>query len=191
MNQDFWDLIKKGNESAFSQLYNEYSEMLYGYGMKICGNEELVTESIQGLFVYIFEKRERLSRPDSIKAYLCSSLKRILIKESAKAFSNRNLSMEELNEHKYDFKLTLDIESSLIKVEQEQRYLQKLQKALDSLSPRQREVIYLRYYKSCSNDDVAEILGLDNQIVRNLAYHAIKRMREIANYKGVFSSFLY
>ena len=191
MNQDFWDLIKKGNESAFSQLYNEYSEMLYGYGMKICGNEELVTESIQSLFVYIFEKRERLSRPESIKAYLCSSLKRIMIRDSAKAFLNRNLSMEELDKNKYDFKLTLDIESSLIKGELEQSQLQKLQTALASLSPRQREVVYLKYYRSCNNDDVAEILGLNNQIVRNLVYHAIKRMREIANYKGVFSSFLY
>lgn len=190
MNQDFWDLIKKGNDLAFSQLYNQYAEMLYAYGIKIIGNEELVSESIQSLFVYIFEKRERLSRPDSVKAYLCSSLKRILIRESSKMHSSKFLSMEDVDENRYDFKLTLDIESTLIKGEHEQAYLHKLQSALDSLSPRQREVIYLKYYKSCSNDEVAEILSIDNQIVRNLAYHAIKRMREIANYRGVFLSSL-
>ncbi len=190
MNQDFWDLIKKGNESAFSQLYNQYSDMLYGYGMKIIYNDDLVTECIQKLFVYIFEKRAGLSRPESIKAYLCSSLKRILIREYGRNNSYKICSLEDLDEKRYDFKLSLDIESTLIKGEHEKVYLQQLQSALDSLSPRQREVIFLKYYKSCSNDEVSEILGLDNQIIRNLAYQAIKRMKEIANFKGDFVSSL-
>ena len=34
MNTTFWEKIQQGDEEAFRQLYNEYSDLLYGYGMK-------------------------------------------------------------------------------------------------------------------------------------------------------------
>ena len=32
MNTTFWEKIQQGDEEAFRQLYNEYSDLLYGYG---------------------------------------------------------------------------------------------------------------------------------------------------------------
>ena len=61
MNTTFWEKIQQGDEEAFRQLYSEYSDLLYGYGMKIVGDDDLVTESIQSLFVYLYEKRQSLS----------------------------------------------------------------------------------------------------------------------------------
>ena len=81
MNTTFWEKIQQGDEEAFRQLYNEYSDLLYGYGMKIAGDDNLVTESIQSLFVYLYEKRQSCSEPQSISAYLCVALKRMLLNE--------------------------------------------------------------------------------------------------------------
>ena len=53
-----WDKIQQGDEEAFRQLYEQYADLLYGYGMKIAGDDTLVTEAIQSLFVYIFEPSE-------------------------------------------------------------------------------------------------------------------------------------
>ena len=61
-----WDKIQQGDEEAFRQLYEQYADLLYGYGMKIAGDETLVTEAVQSLFVYIFEKRETCTAPQSI-----------------------------------------------------------------------------------------------------------------------------
>ena len=49
-----WDKIQQGDEEAFRQLYEQYADLLYGYCMKIAGDETLVTESIQSLFVYFY-----------------------------------------------------------------------------------------------------------------------------------------
>lgn len=68
MNTTFWEKIQQGDEEAFRQLYNEYSDLLYGYGMKIAGDDDLVTESIQTLFVYLYEERQSCSEPQSISA---------------------------------------------------------------------------------------------------------------------------
>ena len=32
-----WDKIQQGDEEAFRQLYEQYADLLYGYGMKIAG----------------------------------------------------------------------------------------------------------------------------------------------------------
>ena len=46
--------------------------------------ETLVTEAIQSLFVYIFEKRETCTAPQSIPAYLCVSLRHMIVNELKK-----------------------------------------------------------------------------------------------------------
>ena len=66
-----WDKIQQGDEEAFRQLYEQYADLLYGYGMKIAGDETLVTEAIQSLFVYIFEKRETCTAPQSTRLLMC------------------------------------------------------------------------------------------------------------------------
>ena len=52
--------------------------------MKIVGDDDLVTESIQSLFVYLYEKRQSCSEPQSVSAYLCVALKRMLLNELKK-----------------------------------------------------------------------------------------------------------
>ena len=79
-----WDKIQQGDEEAFRQLYEQYADLLYGYGMKIAGDDDLVTDAIQTLFVYIFEKRETCAVPQSISAYLCVSLRHIIVNELKK-----------------------------------------------------------------------------------------------------------
>lgn len=186
MDKDFWNLIKNGNELAFSKLYNEYADLLYGYGMKIVSDEELVTEAIQNLFVYLYEKRENLSYPDSIKAYLYASLKRTLIRAASKKRSILVFSFDQVTQTEYNFDLEVDIETAMIQGEHKEETLLKLQNALNELSPQQREVIYLKYYKSCSNDEIAQILGISNQIVRNVASRALLKLRSLGNLRNLF-----
>lgn len=179
MNKDLWTLIQEGNEQAFSHLYNEYADMLFSYGMKVVCDEDTVTEAIQNLFIYLFEKRGNLSRPESVKAYLYVALKRLLIRSIQKQRTFSILSLEHVNVSEYDFELEIDMETALMQGEYEEELLRTMQGSLDDLSPQQREVIYLKYYKSCSNDEIAEVLGVNNQVVRNVASRALSKLREI------------
>ena len=66
-----WDKIQQGDEEAFRQLYEQYADLLYGYGMKIAGDDTLVTEAIQSWFFYKFEKIETFAAPQNIPPYVC------------------------------------------------------------------------------------------------------------------------
>lgn len=128
MNTTFWEKIQQGDEEAFRQLYNEYSDLLYGYGMKIAGDDDLVTESIQSLFVYLYEKRQSCSEPQSISAYLCVALKRMLLNELKKTANGVFTSLDEVNSSEYRFDLEIDIETAIVRSELEREQLEVLQK---------------------------------------------------------------
>lgn len=188
MDMPLWVEVKNGNVNALGELYDLHADFLYAYGMKIVNNEELILDSIQNLFIYIFEKKDKLSDPVSMRAYLCTSLKNMVLRQLEKEAKNRIVSFDNVKE--YDFELDIDIETALIQSELEEESLLKLQKALTALSPQQREVIYLKYYKEFSNDEIADVLGVSNQVVRNISSRALIKLREIGNIKTIVSLFI-
>ena len=165
MNTLFWSKIQRGDEGAFRQLYEQYADLLYGYGMKIAGDDDLVTDAIQTLFVYIFEKRETCAVPQSISAYLCVSLRHIIVNELKKENGGIFRSLDDVDTNEYKFEL-------------EREQLKVLQREINNLTKQQREVLYLKYYKKMSSDEIAQVMGLTSRTVYNTTHTAISRLRE-------------
>lgn len=173
-----WDKIQQGDEDAFRLLYDQYADLLYGYGMKIAGDDTVVTEAIQSLFVYIFEKRETCAAPQSIPAYLCVSLRHMIVNELKRESSGTFQSLDEVDTNEYRFDLEVDIETAIIRSELEKEQLEALQKELNGLTKQQREVLYLKYYKKMSPEEIAQVMGLTPRTVYNTTHMAITRLRE-------------
>ena len=173
-----WDKIQQGDEDAFRQLYDQYADLLYGYGMKIAGDDTVVTEAIQSLFVYIFEKRETCAEPQSKSAYLFVSLRQMIVNELKRESSGTFKSLDEVDTNEYRFDLEIDIETAIIRSELEKEQLEALQKELNGLTKQQREVLYLKYYKKMSPEEIAQVMGLTPRTVYNTTHMAITRLRE-------------
>lgn len=182
-----WSDIVEGREEAFTMLYDLYGDLLYGYGMKIVPDEDVVMDAIQSLFMNIFEKRKHLSVPTSIAAYLCRSLKNILINELQSASVRNTRQLDETLKADYDFDLELDAEGAMIAGENERERFDIFQAELGKLSHQQREMLYLRYYKGLEIGEIAEILAVSKRTVYNTTNNALTRLREnpvLARYFG-------
>ena len=182
-----WSDIVEGREEAFTMLYDLYSDLLYGYGMKIVPDEDVVMDAIQSLYMNIFEKRKHLSVPTSIAAYLCRSLKNILINELQSASVRNTRQLDETLKADYDFDLELDAEGAMIAGENERERFDIFQAELGKLSHQQREMLYLRYYKGLEIGEIAEILAVSKRTVYNTTNNALSRLREnpvLARYFG-------
>lgn len=187
MKEQFWDRIKKGDELAFCTLYEQYADMLYGYGMKIVADEDLVSDAIQSLFIYLFEKRKTIAEPNSISAYLCVSLRRLVLLEVKRRKKFGDVFIEDIPILDYNFKIEIDAEETMLRNEHEHELIMILQKALDELTSQQREIIYLKYYKGMDNGEVASVLNLSIQTVKNTASQALCRLRK---YKKLVNSYV-
>ena len=78
--QVLWEAFRAGDKQAFSNLYREYFNVLFDYGLKLTGDQATTLDCIQDFFIYIWNHRERLSTVNSLRFYLYTSFRRRLFK---------------------------------------------------------------------------------------------------------------
>lgn len=167
--------ITEGDIESYEYVFKSYYKDLYGYGLKLCGNPELVKDVIQELFVAIWERREKLDRIHSLKAYLLVSFRRRMLKAL-----HREKREHEILQRQYESPaIYFTKEEIIIRNERLAERKQELEAALNSLPSRQKEVIYLRFYNGMSYEEIEEILSINYQSVRNHVYRAISTLRQI------------
>jgi len=66
--------IKAGNENTYRQLFDEHYVRLVNIAYKIVGNIDDARDSVQSVFVRIYENRETLEIKTNLKAYLNRSV---------------------------------------------------------------------------------------------------------------------
>lgn len=173
-NLSSWESFKSGDKNGLDEVFKAHYSALFNYGCKFFTDEELVRDGIQELFLNLWRMREQIVVPNSERAYLLSSLKRTLV---AKVKSNSKRTNRN-NEFQYlTFKHSFSMEEFLIEEERKKEKLKQLVDAVNALSTAQREVIYLRYYQGLTNDEIAELLDINLQSVKNRVSRALHNMR--------------
>ena len=137
-----WEEFKNGSEAAFTSIYQQYAYLLYSYGNKISSDATLVEDCIQELFIKLWVNKAKLGEAPSLKNYLLKAFRRLLRDAIQKNKPTTATSGQEL-----DFKLTLRAQSEEVQQQSQLEKERKLQLAIEKLSARQKEVIYLRFYK--------------------------------------------
>lgn len=169
-----WENFKKGNELAFSIIYKRYVQRLFNYGMHTCKDKELVLDSLQELFTKLWERRETVSSVGSVNFYLFKSFRRLLI---SKIIAARKFSVPfPVNGMAY-FEFTPSLEQSLIEDESQAQQSARLKNSMKSLSKRQREAVFLKFFNDLSYHEVASIMELRVDSVYNLISKAIDILR--------------
>lgn len=173
-DSQWWDSFRNGDEKAFSWIFNNYVQSLYQYGIRFVADEDLVKDSIQELFIKLYNNRSNLSATDNIQLYLFRALKNRLINNLSNKKDFISLSTSTLP---FEVENSSDAE---LEDEEWSVTLRKLQleKGMKNLTPRQREAIYLRYIKEMSIDEICTLLNLNQQSARNLIHRGIEKLRK-------------
>ncbi len=169
-----WGCMKSGSEKSFSDIFVLMYPFLYQYGIKIYNHPSLVNDSIQDVFVRIWEKRKTLGDVQSPKAYLASSVRRkILANKKILRFetSHELLPEEELQSF-------LFLESEFIETKEISLQLRNMfVKEINSLPKKQRELIFLRFHSCLQYKEIAQVMEIKEQTVRNLMQRTLANIR--------------
>ena len=179
-----WNDFIKGNEDAFRHIYNNHVQSLFKYGCNFTQDEALVKDCIHDVFVDLSRYRSSLSTTNNIKLYLYKSLKRKIIRSISKGVIFGILDPEKL-----PFHYTISDEEALIDNESEQQRYQQLDKAMLTLSQRQKEAIYLKFVSELSYEELSKVMKLNYQSARNLVFRGLEKLRE-SYPKSLFLFFL-
>lgn len=171
-----WKRFKSGNDLAFSIIYKKYVQRLYNYGMHTCYDRNLVLDSLQELFGRLWDKRAQVADVEAVNFYLFRSFRRLLLSKLAK---NRKESLRFLNAEAPGFEMLTSFEDSIILEEASTQQIAHLKKAIATLTKRQREVIFLRFFNDLSYQDVAVVMEMNVDSVYNLMTKAIDALRKV------------
>ena len=177
-DSELWELFREGNLIAFELIYKDYFDKLYNYGLQFIKDETLVEDVIQDLFIDLKRRCNHLSQTDTILPYLYSAFRRKMIRARDKA--NK---FQELEENSLSFQIDISIEDQLIDEEGKGQQKKSLANAMNQLSEKHREIIFLYYYENMSYEEIKEIQGFDNvKSARNLLYKAIQSLRVVIKF---------
>ena len=160
-----WSQIREGDMSAFEELFNLYADSLLAYGMKFTHDRERVKDIIQDLFVRIIKRHDSLPEVENVKAYLLHAFRNNLLDESD---TLRKQAEESIMEAMDDYSPDDDMLRRRLRVN----------RALMTLTPHQKEIIYLRYVQELPSSDIARMLGINVQSVRNDVHRVIAGLRK-------------
>ena len=167
------------HEAIIRELYLNYYEQLYGYGMAIYPNQQVIRDAIQDIFLWLWEHPEKLRQIQQISHYLFTALRRNIYE--IQKHSNWKKEKERINQHQFNPESNdLPIEYDWLAAEQEKDYASWLAEKIVELSPRHREVLYLHFYQGFGYEEIAKINNTSNQVVRNYVSLAIKKLRQLS-----------
>ncbi|WP_158228513.1 MULTISPECIES: RNA polymerase sigma-70 factor [Parabacteroides] len=173
MNDDFvnddialLNQVKEGNKRAFRLIFDKYYVPLCRF-VNISLDDTFASEEIvQGLFVYLWDKREQLTIQLTLKSYLFQAVK------------NRTLNYYRDNRHiVFCDEMPYDVacENEEIELHELQNIIQE---AILSLPEKCSEIFRLSREQNLSNAEIAELKNLSIRTVETHISNALSRIRQ-------------
>lgn len=165
--------------SHIASAYNEYLDNLYSYALNLGFDEQTAMDAIHDVFYKVCIHHSSLNEIISLKSYLFRALRNRLIdikrtsKEDVAPITEKDDGVELL-----PFQLHVTMEDTLIKREDAEEIRLKVKNVLDKLTDRQREIVYLRYIREYSYEEIAEIMQISVPACRNLISKSIIKLKD-------------
>jgi RNA polymerase sigma factor (sigma-70 family) len=183
--KSIWHLFVEGDVNAFSTLFKTYYSQLHNYGLKISGNATITEDCLQTFFVYLYDNRKNIGDIIHIRSYLFVSFRRALLKYLKK--ERKFTSYDDVFENSSVFEFSTEeliIEQELFEIK-----VQTLKQLLNSLSTRERESIYLKYYTGLSTKEISEVMNISYQSVLNTLQKAFTKLKVNSNSSDIKQAF--
>lgn len=163
--------LKSDSKLAFTMIYMKYHKMMYGFSYKYLFDQYWAEDTVQWLFLKLWENRQALDEELNLKSYLFTSLKNHLLNElrnQSRAIKHSEFYMSESDDSEMN-----PVEQAL----QEEDVRKALDKAMLRLSPQKRLICELKIKEELSNTEIAERLHLSVNTVKFQYNQIIKELR--------------
>lgn len=174
-----WKKLIDGEKQALGDLYDQYIDILFSYGMYHSKDRGYVMDCIHDLFLDLYKYRKKLSITANVKYYLFKSLRRKI---------NKKYKVKELPVSKEEFQFRFEgtqknnvasCEEKIIGEEETLERNNNLSKALKTLTKKQRKVLFLRFNQDRTYEEISEIMDVSIETARTSIYRAIKTLRKL------------
>lgn len=181
---EIWSRFRSGDADAFADIYNMYVDDLYRYGMKfVSGNRDIVIDAIHDIFLKLYQLNSSSTLVLNPRFYLLKALRGQIYDNIRKEKGLKRNPVREIPFH-VEYQLSAEEFSNS---EETAEILDRYKQVISVMTERQKEAVYLHYSLGLSYDEVAALMDMNVQSVRNLIHRSVERIRKLLD----LSSFLF
>nr|WP_226904955.1 RNA polymerase sigma-70 factor [Pedobacter schmidteae] len=166
-------LLKKGDESAFTEIYNRYWDKLFAVAYHRVDSEPEAEEIVQDVFLSLWNRRLQLELTHSIGTYLAVAVKYQVINKLSKRHRKRK--------HLETIVVTEQAEESTDLWFDEKELRIQLERVVNSLPEKCRLVFLMSREEGKSTRQIAEDLNIAEKTVEAHMTRALKEIRNSLN----------
>ncbi|MDD2437581.1 MAG: sigma-70 family RNA polymerase sigma factor [Massilibacteroides sp.] len=171
-DNELWKCFLSGDKKALAYIYSKQYQSLLAYGMKLFPDYELVRDCIQDMFVKLYINRKNISLITHINSYLIKALRNRIYDEVSVNIKKTEIGVSSFDFITDDFFLTFFPEN-----DDDLAQRKKLKNAIEKLTARQREIIYLRFIRELDYNEIGDLLGINYQSAKNLVSRSLVKLR--------------
>ena len=164
--------MQEGDWKAFSYFFETYSERLFHYALGFVRVKEEAEDIVQDAFVYLWTHRDKVEWKGSVYAYLAKMVKHACIDvkmhEEVKARYEREMMLTGDEENERGDSDEDDFEALYA----------RLQKVMEAMPPRCREVFVMGCVDGLSYREIAERMGTSVNTVKTQMQTARQRVKD-------------
>jgi RNA polymerase sigma-70 factor (family 1) len=162
------DLLKSGDRAAYTEIYDRYVLVLLGHAYNKARDREAAKDAVHEVFVTLWAKRSSLTI-DNLPGYLFRSVRNVILNQVAhEAVRDRYISSM------VTFAAGYETTDHLVR---EKQLMAIIEKEIDALPPKMREVLRLSRNENLSHKEIAEKLDISEQTVSKQITNALKILR--------------
>ncbi len=175
--------LKEGDSFAFEVLFYKYRNKVKGFAVKIVPAQVDPEEIVQEVFVKLWLKKEAVDPGKDFQSYLFSIAKHLVL-DHLKSAVNRKLYF--VGEHFQQDLLIGEGQENMLQEDAEE----KLQRLIDEIPERRREIFRLSRFEGLSYKQIAERLNISENTVDSQIRNALAFLRKEFR-KFIVLAFLY
>ncbi|HEX9509989.1 MAG TPA: RNA polymerase sigma-70 factor [Puia sp.] len=160
----------------FQTVFNTYYNSLCNYAFTFVKNEDTSEDIVQDIFMRIWEGRRDLLLEDTVRYYLFTA-----VRNNSITHLRQQKNTEEWNGE--------DIPDETVPEKErgnDRDYRLSLQKGIDRLPPKCREVFLLSRFSNMTYKQIAASLGISVKTVENQLGKALKNLRVFLKEEGIY-----
>ncbi len=181
INIDFINSLKQGKEKSFRAVFDIYFESLQVFAKMYVEDEEIAKDMVQEVFYKLWKKRSSLPEKLNIKAYLYQSLKNNCLnylKRLKVQAKYKKRVLDNYNDLQLNYEALLQLNFDAVSFNE---LLEKLNKSINQLPPKCKEVFELSRNDGLKNREIAEQLNISVKAVEGHISKALKQLKKQIN----------
>lgn len=162
--------FNRGHQAAFTSIYDRYWPSIFYFVRKFIPDTSQAEDITAETFIKLWQRRENFDNEKSIVSFLHITARNASIdwlRSEKRQIHNREELLYQLQQGK-DEPLEDDIRTEVLRL---------VQQEIEKLPPKIKRVFVLSYIEGKTNEEIAALLGINNQSVRNHKTRAVKLIR--------------